>query len=658
MQLRRRPRRSPCDMVVVAAGIRPNVDAGRAERARGRARHRRRRPDARVGRADRHLRRRRVRAAPRRGLRAGRAAVGAGQGARRPPHRRRPDGGRTTVRAPRRSSRSPGVDVAAMGVTAPERRRRRVRAVLRAAPRRVQERRRPRRQAGRRDAARRRQQGRAPHPGVRPAARRCPRSASRCCSTSARPPPRSASPSCRRRRPGLQLQRRQQGRDRRRACSGGVPTVAGVMDATRAGKGCGSCKTLVAQIVEWAAGGDRRGRPSAYWYVPGIPLAKPELMAAIREQDLRSVSAVFAALAPGRRGRRAQDGPGLAAAHDLGRPTCVDERDARFINDRVHANIQRDGTFSVVPQMKGGVTTAGPAAPHRRRRRQVRRPDGQAHRRAAHRPARHPQGGPAEGVGGPRHAVRVRVRQELPDGARPASAPTSAASASATPPRWASRSRRGTRAWRPGEAEARGRPAARATAPRRYVKDLGVVAVDGGRWEIYVGGAAGAHIRKGDLLATVDTPEEVITLTGRFIQYYRENGELARAHLRVRAAARASSTSAPSSSTTPRASPRRSTRACRRPSTRYRDPWKERDDPADARPVPHRAAADRAAAGAGPMSAGRARRPRLGGRQIPVARAARTRSRATRSPSSGCATAPSGRWTPSARTAAVPSPTG
>ena len=54
-------------------------------------------------------------------------------------------------------------------------------------------------------------------------------------------------------------------------------------------------------------------------------------------------------------------------------------------------------------------------------------------------------------------------------------------------------------------------------------KDLGVVAVDGGRWEIYVGGAAGAHIRKGDLLATVDTPEEVIALTGRFLQYYREN---------------------------------------------------------------------------------------------------------------------------------------
>jgi nitrite reductase (NADH) large subunit len=56
-----------------------------------------------------------------------------------------------------------------------------------------------------------------------------------------------------------------------------------------------------------------------------------------------------------------------------------------------------------------------------------------------------------------------------------------------------------------------------------YVKDVGVVAVDGGRWEIYVGGAAGAHVRKGDLLATVGSAAEVITLTGRFLQYYREN---------------------------------------------------------------------------------------------------------------------------------------
>ena len=58
-----------------------------------------------------------------------------------------------------------------------------------------------------------------------------------------------------------------------------------------------------------------------------------------------------------------------------------------------------------------------------------------------------------------------------------------------------------------------------------YVKDVGIVAVEGGRWEIYVGGAAGATVRKGDLLTTVDSRDEVITLTGRFMQYYRENAK-------------------------------------------------------------------------------------------------------------------------------------
>jgi nitrite reductase (NADH) large subunit len=54
-------------------------------------------------------------------------------------------------------------------------------------------------------------------------------------------------------------------------------------------------------------------------------------------------------------------------------------------------------------------------------------------------------------------------------------------------------------------------------------KDVGAVAIEGGQWQIYVGGAAGSHVRKGDLLTTVDTADEVIAITGRFLQYYREN---------------------------------------------------------------------------------------------------------------------------------------
>ena len=55
------------------------------------------------------------------------------------------------------------------------------------------------------------------------------------------------------------------------------------------------------------------------------------------------------------------------------------------------------------------------------------------------------------------------------------------------------------------------------------VKDLGAVAVEGGKWEIYVGGAAGSSVRKGDVLCVVDSEEDVLKYMGRFVQYYREN---------------------------------------------------------------------------------------------------------------------------------------
>ena len=35
-----------------------------------------------------------------------------------------------------------------------------------------------------------------------------------------------------------------------------------------------------------------------------------------------------------------------------------DDRDSRLVNEKMHANIQKDGTYSVVPRMYGGVTTA------------------------------------------------------------------------------------------------------------------------------------------------------------------------------------------------------------------------------------------------------------------------------------------------------------
>ncbi len=306
------------------------------------------------------------------------------------------------------------------------------------------------------------------------------------------------------------------------AVSAGCKTVSGVMDKTRAGKGCGTCKPLVQRIVEWANGGAAEEDPAASWYVPGVPMPKPELMAAIREYELKSVSAVFDKLVPGGR-HDAKSKMGLASLLKMmWADQYVDERDARFINDRVHGNIQKDGTFSVVPQMKGGVTT--PA--------ELKRIAEVAEK------YRVPM---VKLTGGQRIDLLGIPKEQLPAIWADLDMPSGYAYA---------KSFRTVKTcvgsdfcrFGVGDSTALGiaieeryqglegpgkMKLAVTGCPRNcaeaYVKDLGVVAIDGGRWEIYVGGAAGAHIRKGDLLTTVGSAEEVIRLTGRFLQYYREN---------------------------------------------------------------------------------------------------------------------------------------
>ncbi|WP_347060534.1 nitrite reductase large subunit NirB [Blastococcus sp. HT6-30] len=306
------------------------------------------------------------------------------------------------------------------------------------------------------------------------------------------------------------------------AVADGCSSVGAVMDRTRAGKGCGSCKSLVKQIVEWAADGELTEDPSASWYVPGIPMAKPELMAAIRQQDLRSVSAVFAALAPGGQ-EDAKSKMGLTSLlRTIWGTEYVQENDAKFINDRVHGNIQRDGTFSVVPQMKGGVTT--PA--------QLRRIAEVAEKYEV----------PMVKVTGGQRIDLLGVRKEdLPamwdDLGMPSGYAYGKSFRTVKTCVGSDFCRFGlgdsTQLGIDLETRFQGieSPAKMKLAvvgcPRNcaeaYVKDVGVVAIGDGRWEVYVGGAAGATVRKGDLLATVDSPEEVITLAGRFMQYYREN---------------------------------------------------------------------------------------------------------------------------------------
>src|SRR5947209_6512820 len=72
----------------------------------------------------------------------------------------------------------------------------------------------------------------------------------------------------------------------------GKCTVPAVGKATRAGTGCGSCKKLVKGLIEAVAGGVKAD-PSESWYVAAVPMDKPTLVAAVKERELKSVSAVL-----------------------------------------------------------------------------------------------------------------------------------------------------------------------------------------------------------------------------------------------------------------------------------------------------------------------------------------------------------------------------
>jgi len=304
--------------------------------------------------------------------------------------------------------------------------------------------------------------------------------------------------------------------------SEGCGSVKSVGKCTKAGLGCGSCKGLIAQLVD-AYASEGASDPSEHYYVPGVPYDKAELVRLVREKNLKSVSAVFRELAGGK--EDATSKVGLASLlRSIWSAEYEDERDARYINDRVHANIQRDGTYSVIPRIYGGVTTAA----------ELKRIAEVAEKYNV------PM---VKFTGGQRIDLLGVKKDDLPKMWKDLGMPSGHAY---TKSFRTCKSCVGTEFCRYGLGDSIGMSQAierrfqgiesphkmklgTTGCPRNcseaYVKDIGAVAVEGGKWEIYIGGAAGAKVRKGDLLITVDSQEEVLKHVGRFMQYYRENAK-------------------------------------------------------------------------------------------------------------------------------------
>jgi nitrite reductase (NADH) large subunit len=307
------------------------------------------------------------------------------------------------------------------------------------------------------------------------------------------------------------------------AVKGGCRSLKALCEATRAGTGCGACKPQVQELLESAAGDLMVEDASVHYYVPGVPLTKPELIAAIREQQLKSVSAVFAALAGGKEDPASK--PGLASLlKTIWAGEYEDERDARFINDRVHANIQKDRTFSVVPRIYGGVTSPD----------ELRRIADVADKYNV------PM---VKITGGQRIDLLGVKKEDLPGVWKDLGMPSGHAYTKAFR---TCKTCVGSEFCRYGVGDSTGLgiqiekkfqgiefphklKMATTGCPRNCseatTKDIGLVAIEGGKWEIVVGGAAGSKVRKADLLITVDTHEDALKYVGRFMQYYRENAK-------------------------------------------------------------------------------------------------------------------------------------
>jgi nitrite reductase [NAD(P)H] large subunit len=295
-------------------------------------------------------------------------------------------------------------------------------------------------------------------------------------------------------------------------------TRAEVTRCTRAAGSCGSCGAIVDALLA-GCGVEAAAAPAEPHVCACVPLGLHALREAIWERELRSVQAVLETLGNGTGCAKCK----IALSYHLDAWWCGDyeeDRSARFINDRVHANIQRDGTFSVVPRMFGGVTT--PA--------ELRRIADVADRYAV----------PMVKVTGGQRLDLLGVRKEdLPSIWKDLGIVSGHAYAKAVR---TVKTCVGTDFCRFGVGDSTALGIAFEQmiwglytphklksgvtgCPRNCaevtVKDIGLVAIATG-WEIYVGGAAGMSVRKGDLLSVVATPEEALRAVALFVQHYRE----------------------------------------------------------------------------------------------------------------------------------------
>jgi nitrite reductase (NADH) large subunit len=303
----------------------------------------------------------------------------------------------------------------------------------------------------------------------------------------------------------------------------GLFTLEDVRKHTKASSSCGSCTGLVEQILMFTAGGDYSASPKVKPMCGCTEHSHAEVRQAIRDRELLDIPAVMKFLEWRTPNGCASCRPALNYYLISTWPhRAKDDPQSRFINERAHANIQKDSTYSVVPRMWGGVTTAA----------ELRRIADVVDK------YRIPT---VKVTGGQRIDLLGVKKEDLPAVWRDLGMPSGHAYAKAlrtvktcVGAEWC---RFGVQdSTRMGQDLERG--LWRMYAPHKVklavsgcprncaesgIKDVGVIGVDSG-WEIYVAGNGGIKTEVAQFLVKVKTAEEVMEYASAFLQLYREEG--------------------------------------------------------------------------------------------------------------------------------------
>ena len=308
------------------------------------------------------------------------------------------------------------------------------------------------------------------------------------------------------------------------AIQGGATTLDTVRASTKASSSCGTCTGLVEQLMALTLG-DRFTANANPAMCKCTDHTHEDVRRLIRAGALKSIPAVMQQLGWKTAGGCASCRPALNYYLIADWPTeYKDDRQSRFVNERNHANIQKDGTFSVVPRMWGGVTTPAELraiadAADKYQVPMVKVTGGQRIDllgvRKADLPAIWADLNGAGLVSGHAYSKGLRTVKTCvgTEFCRFGTQDSTGLGIRLEKLLWGS--------WTPAKVKL-GVSGCPRNCAEATCKDVGVVCVDSG-YEISVAGAAGMDVKQTEPLCKLATEAEVLETVAAFVQLYREN---------------------------------------------------------------------------------------------------------------------------------------